>query len=240
MSYENLTVERRGNIYILTMQKPPENRITVPFAQTLIRAFRDVERALGPDTEGAVILRGNDTKFFCTGLDLDEREKNPFASTDGFYPLLHTILDFPFPTICLITGHVFGGACLLTMAHDYRIMNSSRGYWSMPPANLGLHFDGMGALLRSKLSPQVARKVLLQAHKFTGKEALKDGIVDEVAAPEEMLEKALEYAEKWKAKAKMGVYGVLRSELYGEAVEGFKKISYVHSREVSRQPKVKL
>lgn len=50
------------------------------------------------------------------GLDLDERERNPFSSTDGFYPLLATIMDFPFPTICLITGHVFGGACLLTLA----------------------------------------------------------------------------------------------------------------------------
>lgn len=52
-------------------------------------------------------------------MDLDEREKNPYASTDGFYPLLATILDFPFPTICLITGHVFGGACLLTLARKF-------------------------------------------------------------------------------------------------------------------------
>ncbi|PGG96862.1 hypothetical protein AJ79_09424 [Helicocarpus griseus UAMH5409] len=195
-SYNHLSVERRGSIYIITMQKPPENRITVSFAQTLITAFRDIEGELGPDSEGAVILRGNDTKFFCTGLDLEERETNKFASTDGFYPLIHTILDFPYPTICLITGHVFGGACLLTMAHDYRIMNAKWGYCSMLPANLGLHFDGMGALLRLKLAPQIARKVLLQAHRFTGKEALADGIVDEIVEPEQLLDKALEMADK--------------------------------------------
>lgn len=173
-------------------------------------------------------------------MDLDERGTTPFASTDGFYPLLHTILDFPYPTICLVNGHVFGGACLLTLAHDYRIMNSERGYWSMPPANLGLHFNGMGNLPRTKLTPQVARKILLEAHKFTGKEALADGIVDAIAPPEQMFDKALEVAEKWKGKAKMGVYGVLREELYGAAVDGFKALSYVHSKETSRQPKVKL
>jgi Delta3-Delta2-enoyl-CoA isomerase len=86
--YKNLTVdELDGGIYVITMQKPPENRITVEFAQTLIRAYRDIERALGNDVEGAVILRGSDAKFWTTGLDLQERKINPFASTDGFYPV---------------------------------------------------------------------------------------------------------------------------------------------------------
>jgi enoyl-CoA hydratase/carnithine racemase len=56
------------------------------------------------------------TYIGCRGLDLDEREKNNSSSTHGFYPLVATILDFPFPTICLITGHVFGGACLPSLA----------------------------------------------------------------------------------------------------------------------------
>lgn len=154
--------------------------------------------------------------------------------------LLRTLLDFPFPTICLITGHTFGGACLLTLAHDYRIMNSQRGFWSMPPVNLGLHFDGMGALLRAKLRPQVSRAVLLEAHKFTGKEAFEAGIVDEIALPEDMLDKAVALAEKVKGKSKMGVFAMLRLELYGEALREFQKISHVHGREVSRQPKAKM
>lgn len=87
-TYKNLDVQRlEGGIYIITMQKPPENRITVEFARTLIRAYRDIEKELGSDVEGAVILRGNDAKFFTTGLDLNERDVNPFASTDGFYPV---------------------------------------------------------------------------------------------------------------------------------------------------------
>jgi Delta3-Delta2-enoyl-CoA isomerase len=110
----------------------------------------------------------------------------------------------------------------------------------MPPANLGLHFDGMGSLLRAKLTPKTARKVLLQAHKFTGKEALADGIVDEVADPDKMFDVALEYAEKWKSKSKMGVYGVLRGELLGDALERFARLSYVHSRSTNRRPKVKI
>lgn len=118
--------------------------------------------------------------------------------------MLCTILDFPYPTVALITGHTFGGACPFALSHDYRVMNSSRGFISMPPIDLGLHFDGIGALPRLKLGPRIARKMLLEAHKWTGKEALEDGIVDAVAEPDQMFDVALEMANKWAPKAKMG------------------------------------
>lgn len=110
----------------------------------------------------------------------------------------------------------------------------------MPPVHLGLHFDGMGALLRVKVGPSVARKVLLEGHRFTGKEALECRIVDIAAPPTEMGSEAMALAQRLQGKAKMGVYALLRAELYGEGLRAFQKISYVHGREVSRQPKVKL
>lgn len=174
------------------------------------------------------------------GLDLDEGDTNPWANTDGFFPLLATIVDFPFPTIALITGHTFGGACPFALSHDYRVMNSKRGFFSMPPVNLGLHFPGIGALLRLKLHPQVARRMLLEAHRWTGKEALKDGIVDAVAEPEKMFDVALDLARRLAPKAKMDVYGLLRAELYGEAGKAFREISYNYTKRSDRPPKVKI
>lgn len=103
-----------------------------------------------------------------------------------------------------------------------------------------MHFEGMGSLLRLKLAPKIARKMLLEAHRWTGEEALADGIVDEIAPPKEMLDAALALANKWATKAKAGVYGVLRGELYGEASRAFALISHVHSRETNRRALVKL
>jgi enoyl-CoA hydratase/carnithine racemase len=149
-------------------------------------------------------------------------------------------MDFPFPTVALITGHTFGGACPFALSHDYRVMNSKRGFISMPPVNLGLHFDGIGSLPRLKLQPKIARKMLLEAHKWTGQEALADGIVDAVAEPHEMFDVALKLAQTWAPKAKMGVYSMLRNELWGEAMEKFKRISYVHGRRTSQPARAKL
>lgn len=82
--------------------------------------------------------------------------------------------------------------------------------------------------------------MLLEAHRWTGTEALADGIVDAIAEPDKMFDVAMALAVKWAPKAKMGVYGVLRSELYGEALDKFQSISYVHSRPTSRPALAKI
>ncbi|QSS50661.1 hypothetical protein I7I53_11436 [Histoplasma capsulatum var. duboisii H88] len=38
--------------------------------------------------------------------------------------MLHSILDFPYPTTNPLTSHTFGGGCSFTLSHDYRVINS--------------------------------------------------------------------------------------------------------------------
>ena len=66
--YRYITIERQGSdgIYVITLRKPPENRLDVACCQELIRAYHSIHQLLGPDSEGAVILRGENAKFFCT------------------------------------------------------------------------------------------------------------------------------------------------------------------------------
>lgn len=110
----------------------------------------------------------------------------------------------------------------------------------MPPVDIGVHFPGIGILARLKLKPEVARKMLLEAYRWTGKEALEAGIVDMVAEPDEMEDAAVGVALRWAPKGRMGVYGLLRQELWGEAAGVFKGISYVHHRETVVPAKAKI
>jgi enoyl-CoA hydratase/carnithine racemase len=66
--YRYITIERQGGdgIYVITLRKPPENRLDVACCQELIRAYHNIQQVLGSDSEGAVILRGENSKFFCT------------------------------------------------------------------------------------------------------------------------------------------------------------------------------
>lgn len=129
--FTKLALARQGDVFILTLSSPPENRLNSAFCREIITAFHHIQRVLGPSSSGAVITTSHSNKFFCTGLELNEGDTNPLANTDGFYPMLHTILDFPYPTVALLTGHTFGGACPFALAHDYRVMNSKRGFISM-------------------------------------------------------------------------------------------------------------
>ena len=63
----DLAVDRYdGNIFVITMRKAPENRLNSKYAQKLIGAFNEIRSILGTSTEGAVITKGNDAKFWCT------------------------------------------------------------------------------------------------------------------------------------------------------------------------------
>ena len=64
---EDLALDRYdGNIFVITMRKAPENRLNSKYAQKLIGAFNQARELLGISTEGAVITKVNDAKFWCT------------------------------------------------------------------------------------------------------------------------------------------------------------------------------
>lgn len=244
LPFENLTISNPPDapqVQIITLQKEPENRINVRFCQNIINALRYIEtQVFRPDSPGAVIITSFSPKFWSTGIELEESDSNIYANSDGFFPLLATLLDYPYPTVACMTGHTFGGAVLLALSMDYRVMNSERGFISMPPVNLGLHFNGIGALPRLKLRPVVARKMLLEGERWSGKTALNDGIVDAITTPDKILGFAIKIATQQADRASMGVYGLLRSELYGDALKKMRAISYVHRRREGTNPKVKI
>ncbi|KAL9619618.1 MAG: hypothetical protein Q9160_005805 [Pyrenula sp. 1 TL-2023] len=152
-------------------------------------------------------------------------------------------MDYPYPTIAAITGHAFGGGVPLALACDYRVMHASQGWICMPPVDLGLWFPGIGALPAAKLSPGVARRMLLEGERWGGREARREGIVDETGETGEGVQKkAREVAARVAERAKGGVYGVLRGELWRGVGEGLRAVSGVHARRVGSEgsPRAKI
>jgi enoyl-CoA hydratase/carnithine racemase len=72
MAFQYLSKERRGDVFVITMRRAPENRLNVQFCQELTRAYHEIQLEFGPDSEGAVILQGSDEKFFCTVRSITE------------------------------------------------------------------------------------------------------------------------------------------------------------------------
>jgi Delta3-Delta2-enoyl-CoA isomerase len=85
-SFQFLTVERLpDNIFVITLGRENENKLTAPFCQEIIKAFQLIHRKINAGEGGAVITRGNNNKFWCTGIELEDPD--PWLSCDGFYPV---------------------------------------------------------------------------------------------------------------------------------------------------------
>jgi len=234
-----------SSIWILELRNGADNRLSEEFISNAISpALTAVEREwrsgwrearAKKDREGgkgALIIVGNRSqdKFFSNGLDFDNAVKNPHFFVnffpDVFNPMMLQLLSFPIPTVAAINGHCFAGGMILSLCCDYRVMTDGikRNAWMcMNEIFLGAPVPmSFGGLFRAKIpDPRVNRKVLLEGHRFTPAEALQAGIVDATVSggTEAVLLEAQALAEKVGELPRTGTWGLLRRELYRNAVE---------------------
>lgn len=220
------TIERRGNIFLLTLTGDDEHRLNPTLIGSIRSALAEVKSQA---TRGSVLITSAQGKFFSNGFDL--RYAQAAGSVQGakdrlmnmveiFKPLVADLISLPMPTIAAITGHAAAAGLMLAMSHDYITMRSDKGVLYMSELNIGMTLpDYFNAIFRSKLgSPSARRALLLKASKVRAEEAVGMGIVDSVHSNGmEALEAAVRLGEdlsknKWEGK----VYAEIRKSLYPE------------------------
>jgi len=204
------------------MKRLPENRFDTNFIHNAIIPALDFVtaefNAAQSNGKCIALVTTSEGKFYSNGLDIDHALSTQGFMKNTYLHLLSRFLSLPFPTVAAINGHCFAGGMMLALAHDYRIQGRTRGYMCMNEVAIGLPLlPGMSALLRQKLTPLVYRKAVLEGTRFTGDQALADGLVDAVA-DEDVLTCAVERAAKLAEIGAKGVWGALRTEMYGETL----------------------
>ena len=188
-----IEVDREGEVFVLRMVAE-ENRFNPGMLGAFDAALSEVE---GSEGAAALVLTG-EGKFFSNGLDLDWMGQNPDqigGVVNGLQGLYARLLAFPTPTVAAINGHAFAGGGMLALACDQRVMREDRGFFCLPEVDIRIPFsDGMAALVQARLSPQLARDVMLTGRRYGGPEACKAGIVDEARPEDEVLPAAVERA----------------------------------------------
>ncbi|EGF79329.1 hypothetical protein BATDEDRAFT_31993 [Batrachochytrium dendrobatidis JAM81] len=195
-----------------------ENRFDIPF-MTAIDAVLDYIIATHPDKEpGALVTYSMHDKIYSNGLRLDIAMKVGYQYFYQYERLLNKLLTFKLPTVAAITGHAFAGGLMFALAHDYRVMRSDRGFLCMNEVDMpGPLSPGMTSIIATKVPNAVTlRNILLQAHRFSADDALKNQMVDLVApSSRETVAVAKDLARKWSSKALAGdVYTYLKTQMY--------------------------
>ena len=144
-------------------------------------------------------------KAFIAGADIAELASLDAAGAAataeiGQY-LMKTIENFPCPVIAAVNGFALGGGCELAMACDFRIA-SEKAKLGQPEVNLGI-IPGYGGTQRLArlVGRGMAKKLIFTGDMIDAAEAYRIGLVDEVCAPEVLMNRAMELAQKIAAKS---------------------------------------
>ena len=106
---------------------------------------------------------------------------------------------------------------MLAMHHDYRVMNPAKGFLCVNELDFGVPLKpAMSSVFRIKTPAKTYRSLVLEAERFNGKAALEAGIVDVLGGVEEAV--AFAAQRKLTEKARTGIYGLMKAEMYRESV----------------------
>lgn len=193
-----LSLDKQGDVFVLRMVNG-ENRFTLPFFDAFESALTEIERSSGP----AALVTVGEGKFYSNGIDLEWAQKS--GDVPGFITRLHRffarIVAFPVPTIAALNGHAFAGGAMLALSHDLRVMRGDRGYFCLPEIDASIPFtEPLAALIRYRLSPQVAHRAMITGQRYTAQHALAAGIIDESAPESEVLPNAIFLAQSLAGK----------------------------------------
>jgi enoyl-CoA hydratase/carnithine racemase len=207
-AFETITVERRGRVAILSLNRPDAmNAISMQMRAELRDALEALRRDAGV---GAAILTATGDKAFSAGMDLRE-----FAKANADLPIAEMkryrwehgegIAAFDKPIVAAVNGLAIGGGvelallCDLTLAAETATFAFGEVKRGLMPGNGGTQ------RLSRRLGTARALDMILTGRTVTAPEALDIGLVEYVVPKEELLERALALAEQMAANAPVAV-----------------------------------
>ena len=192
MSYQNLRLEQKDGIAIVTVNRPEKlNALDDRTMEELDRAFT----ALGSDPAVAgVILTGAGEKAFVAGADISElATQTPVAGRERSIrgqEILDKIEGLGKPVVAAVNGFALGGGCELAMACHVRVA-SENARVGTPEVKLGLMCGYAGTQRLSRLVGKGrALEILLTGEPVDAQEALRIGLVNKVVPKEKLLAEA--------------------------------------------------
>lgn len=186
--------EKQGNIGILTLNKPEIlNALSTEFIQEMHAKFKELMQ----ENLSVLIITGVE-KAFVAGANIKEMqslsEEEALQFAKNGHEAFETLEHFPAPVIAMINGYALGGGSELALACDFRFA-SSKAKLGQPEVGLGICPGFAGTQRLKKLvGPSKAKDLIFTGRTIGAEEALAMGYVDRVFAPEELLEKTLEFA----------------------------------------------
>jgi cyclohexa-1,5-dienecarbonyl-CoA hydratase len=174
-------VSRQDGVARVVLDRPPLNVIDLDGARALAGALEGVQRMEGL---AAVVLAARG-KAFCAGVDVrDHLPDRGAAMLAAFLRACRLLLGIETPVIAAVQGPALGGGMELTLVCDL-VVASSRATFGQPEIKLGVFPPLAAAALPHLVPHHLASELVLTGRVLTAEEALRAGLANRVAPPEE-------------------------------------------------------
>jgi len=207
MQSDALQIERRDAVTVLHVDDGKVNALTFDLIASIKSA---VEAADADDAVGAVVIHGREGKF-SAGFDLGVMLAGDMAETvrlvaDGG-DLVQTFYGCGVPVVAACTGHALAAGALMLLGCDLRI-------GADVPAKIGLNEvaikmvlpDWAMTIAAARLSKRHLQRAVVNARVTAPADAVDTGFLDEVVAPDALLDTAVARAAELAATLDPGAY----------------------------------
>lgn len=219
-----VTLEARGQVLIITLDRPKANAIDVATSMALYAAFK----TLDDDPALRVGIITGTGRFFSAGWDLaaaNAGEAVDAVHSPGGFAGLTEYFSLTKPVIAAVNGLAVGGGFELALAADLIVASDTAQFW-LPEAQLGILPDSGGLLrLPSCLPERLAREMIYTGRRLTAAEALHHGLASRVCTPEALIDTALKLARAVATSAPLAIKAardILRATAGLDTEEGFR------------------
>jgi len=224
MSSGPLGIEDQGGIRVLTLSRGRVNALESDLVSRLLLAARDAEE---DPAVRAVVLTSASRSVFCGGFDLGLLGSSPRDAFERFFlafeSLFYELFLLRKPLVAALPGHAVAGGALLAGTADFRWAAEGPGTIGLPEATLGVHVPRhfLEALRATVGDHALTRWTLSGTVPFA--EAVALGAIDRVLPAEELLPRAVAYAEQ---------LGASPSEVYAGVKRDLRQDAYERARAV--------
>jgi enoyl-CoA hydratase len=191
------TIEQ--GVAVVTIARAPVNALTISSYLEIIETFEslsadnDVRCIIFTGDGGRAFSAGFDFRAFAAAGGVEDDPKRP----EILHRMFETVRECAIPVIAAVNGPAIGSGCVLAAVCDIRI--------AAPNARFGLpeiDFNRVGgsAYLARLVPPGVLRRMAFTGKPVDADEALRIGLVDELAPSDRLYDVALDLAHTIAAK----------------------------------------
>jgi methylglutaconyl-CoA hydratase len=212
MNYKTLQLAFDSTVATITLNRPDKrNAISYELIDDLIQALEEVS-----NSSARVLILTGAGKAFSSGMDLESLKaligrtpEENVADSRTMVSLFRSLYEFPKPTIAAVNGAAIAGGTGLALLCDFTLAvpDAKFGYTEV---RIGFVPAIVATFLLRQVGEKIARDLLLTGRIFDAAEALKMGLINEIVAPEKLLDRARELAAQLAENSPLSLFNTKR------------------------------